>query len=92
MGEVIKKDNVIFKVFNQLNRRCPSEKIICSGAEDTVWIVRKVTYEFYYKNILYNERKTTRQTRCVTCSVKLNAKEWDQKDSLIDDANMNERI
>ena len=36
MGEVINKDNVIFEVFNQLNRRCPSEKIICSGIEDTV--------------------------------------------------------
>ena len=49
--------------------------------------MRKVTYDFYYKNSLYNERKTTRQTQCVTCSVKLNAEELAGKDGLTDDAN-----
>ena len=54
--------------------------------------MRKVTYEFYYKNSLYNERKTTRQTQCVTCSVKLNVEECAQKDGVIDDANQEERL
>ena len=40
----------------------------------------------------YDERKTTRQTQCVTCSVKLNVEEWAQKDGLTDDANKNERL
>ena len=47
---------------------------------------------FYYKNSLYNERKMTRQTRCVTCSVKLNAEEWARKDGLTNDANHKERL
>ena len=49
------------------------------------WIERKVTYDVYYKNSHYNEKKTTRQTQCATCSGKLNAEEWARKDGLIDE-------
>ena len=56
------------------------------------WIVIKESCDFYYKNNLYNERKTTRQTWCVTCSVKLNAEEWVRKDGLTDDVNQKERL
>ena len=57
-----------------------------------IWIEKNVTYDFYCNNNRYNEKMTIRQTQDVACILKLNAKEYTQKDVLNDDVSKKERL